>query len=90
MCLRRTARAAARAVLKRAAGSFAGDEARHRDYQELAQAVYLDDGERLFHPAAVGQVYDAPFEQVVTVQLVQHDERVGGMNVCDFEPDMLI
>jgi hypothetical protein len=69
---------------------FADDETRHRDDQELAHLFDLDDGESLFQLAAVGQVYDAPFEQVIAVQLVQHDERVGRVDVGDFEPDMLI
>jgi len=73
-----------------AAASLADDETRHRDDQELTHLLDLDDGERLFQLAAVGEVHDAPFEQLIAVQLVQHDERVGRVNVGDFEPDMLI
>lgn len=79
-----------RAVKYGAAGSLPDDETRHGDDQELTHLLDLDDGERLFQLAAVGQVYDAPFEQVIAVQLVQHDERVGRVDVGDFEPDLLI
>lgn len=75
---------------KGAADLLFDDETRHRDDQELTQLLDLDDGEDLFQLAAVGQVYDAPFEQVIAVQLVQHDERVGRVDVGDFEPDLLI
>lgn len=75
---------------ERAADLLFDDETRHRNDQELTQLLDLDDGEDLFQFAAVGQVYDAPFEQVIAVQFVQHDERVGRVDVGDFEPDLLI
>src|ERR1044072_2701140 len=74
---------------KGAAGSFFDDETRYRDDKELAHLLDLDDGVDLFQLPAVGQVYDAPFEQVIAVQLIQHDERVGRVDVGDFEPDLL-
>jgi hypothetical protein len=86
-----------KAVLRRrrappegAASLFVDDETRHRDDKELTHLLDLDDSEDLFQLAAIGQVYDAPFEQLIAVQLVQHDERVGRVDVGDFEPDLLI
>lgn len=81
---------AARARPTGAAASFVDDETRHWDDQELTHLLDLDDGEHLFQLAAVGQVYDSPFEQVIAVQLVQHGERVGRVDVGDFEPDLLV
>ena len=75
---------------RRGRASFVDDEIRHRDDQVLTHLLDLDDGEDLLQLAAVGEVYDAPFEQVVAVQLVQHDERVGRVYVGDLEPDLLI
>ena len=72
------------------AASLARDEIRHRDNQELTHLIDLDDGVDLLQLTAVGEVDDAPFEQVIAVQLVQHDERVGRVYVGDLEPDLLI
>jgi hypothetical protein len=85
----KAARAAARG-LKGPPSSFFDDETRYRDDKELAHLLDLDNGVDLFQLAAVGQVYDAPFEQVIAVQLIQHDERVGRVDVGDFEPDLLV
>jgi hypothetical protein len=66
------------------------DEAFHRDDQKLLHPLDLDDGERLFPLSAVGHVNDTSFEQVVAMEFIEHDERMGNIDVSDFESDVMI
>lgn len=83
--------AAARGLKRvRADASLADDEAFHGDDEKLPHLLDLHDGVCLFLLPAVGHIDDAPFEQVVSMKLIEHDERMGNVHVGGSESDVMV